>query len=229
MERHWGPVAVGGPIRSAASPYASATSSAGGAPSERGGSSTCGGAPQAWLRTGTRCSRAGNAAEPNVSRMARVVSQHTRQSWGLRAPPGLPPPGARGRRAAPPRHGMRYSAADYCRAQGQRLAYYDKVHAFFQRYDLLVTPALSVAAFPADMLIPPHWEQHPWDWLRWAGFSYPFNLTWLPAATCPCGFTQAGLPVGLQIAAGRFRDLPVLQAARAFEQARPWAQHRPPL
>ncbi len=127
------------------------------------------------------------------------------------------------------RHGQRYSAVDYCKAHARRLAYYDKVRAFFERYDLLLTPTLSVAAFPAERLMPAHWEQHEWDWLRWAGFSYPFNLTWLPAATCPCGFTPAGLPVGVQIVAGRNRDLRVLQASRAYEQARPWAQHRPPL
>lgn len=127
------------------------------------------------------------------------------------------------------RHGMTYSGTDYCKAFAQRLAYYDKVHAFFDRYDLLLTPTLSVAAFPADRLIPEHWEQHEWDWLRWAGFSYPFNLTWLPAATCPCEFTADGLPVGLQIVAGRHQDLRVLQASRAFEQARPWAQLRPPV
>jgi aspartyl-tRNA(Asn)/glutamyl-tRNA(Gln) amidotransferase subunit A len=75
--------------------------------------------------------------------------------------------------------------------------------------------------------MPEHWEQHPWDWIRWAGFSYPFNLTWVPAATCPCGFTPDGRPVGLQIVAGRHQDLRVLQASRAFEQARPWAGLRP--
>jgi aspartyl-tRNA(Asn)/glutamyl-tRNA(Gln) amidotransferase subunit A len=140
--------------------------------------------------------------------------------WEDRMDPGL---------VAMIRHGMNYSGADYCKAFGQRLAYYDKVHAFFERYDLLLTPTLSVAAFPAERLIPEHWQQHEWDWLRWAGFSYPFNLTWLPAATCPCGFTPDGLPVGLQIVGGRHQDLRVLQASRAFEQARPWAQFRPPV
>ena len=138
--------------------------------------------------------------------------------WEDRMDPGL---------VALVKHGMQFSAAEYCRLDEQRLALYDKVRALFDRYDLLLTPTLSVAAFPADHLIPPHWEQHPWDWLRWAGFSYPFNLTWLPAATCPCGFTPTGLPVGLQIVAGRHRDLRVLQASRAFEKIRPWAQHRP--
>jgi len=145
---------------------------------------------------------------------------HLVDQWEQRMDPGL---------VALTRHGMTYSAADYCRAQGHRQAYYDQVRRFFERYDLLLTPTLSVAAFPADRLIPEHWEQHPWDWLRWAGFNFPFNLTWLPAATCPCGFTADGLPVGIQIVAGRFQDLRVLQAARAFEQARPWAPYRPAL
>lgn len=138
--------------------------------------------------------------------------------WGNKMDPGL---------VAIIDHGRKYSGEEYARAAGERLLYYDKVRAFFERYDLLVTPSLSVAGFPADRLIPEHWEQHDWDWLRWAGFSYPFNLTWLPAATCPCGFTKNGLPVGLQIVAGRNRDLRVLQASRAFELARPWAQRRP--
>lgn len=145
---------------------------------------------------------------------------HLLDEWQDRLDPGL---------VALTRHGQRYSAADLGRANGERLQYYDRVRAFFERYDLLLTPSLSVAAFDNTRLIPAHWPQHPWDWLRWAGFSYPFNLTWLPAATCPCGFTPEGLPVGLQIVAGRLRDLRVLQAARAFEQARPWAQQRPPV
>jgi aspartyl-tRNA(Asn)/glutamyl-tRNA(Gln) amidotransferase subunit A len=142
------------------------------------------------------------------------------ERWGDRMDPGL---------VALTQHGMRYSAAEYVRARGQRTEYYDRVRQFFERFDLLLTPTLSVAAFPVGRLMPAHWEQHPWDWIRWAGFSYPFNLTWLPAATCPCGFTDEGLPVGLQIVAGRHRDLRVLQASRAFERARPWAEARPPV
>ncbi len=140
--------------------------------------------------------------------------------WAYRMDPGL---------VALVKHGLQFSAAQVCQLDERRLVLYDKVRALFERYDLLLTPALSVVAFPAERLMPSHWEQHPWDWMRWAGFSYPFNLTWLPAATCPCGFTPAGLPVGLQIVAGRHRDLRVLQASRAFERIRPWAQHRPPV
>ncbi len=45
----------------------------------------------------------------------------------------------------------------------------------------------------------------------------------------PAGFTPSGMPVGLQIVGRRFADLTVLQASAAFEEARPWAQQRPPV
>ena len=108
-------------------------------------------------------------------------------------------------------------------------AYISEIHSFFEEWDFLITPTVSVAAFPAERLIPEHWPQHPWDWLQWAEFSYPFNMSWNPAATVPCGFTTEGLPVGLQIVGHRFDDLGVLQASAAFERTQPWAQHRPKL
>jgi aspartyl-tRNA(Asn)/glutamyl-tRNA(Gln) amidotransferase subunit A len=60
-------------------------------------------------------------------------------------------------------------------------------------------------------------------------FTYPFNFTGHPAATVRAGFTDAGLPVGLQIVGPRLREDLVLQAAYAYEQARPWAHHWPTL
>jgi len=98
-----------------------------------------------------------------------------------------------------------------------------------ERYDLLLTPTLSVPAFPVERLNPEGYPQHAWDWFPWASFSYPFNLTQQPAATVPAGFTSAGLPVGLQIVGRRFADLTVLQASAAFEAAHPWANRRPPV
>ncbi|MGY9054191.1 MAG: amidase [Alphaproteobacteria bacterium] len=127
------------------------------------------------------------------------------------------------------RSGEGYSATDYMTNRGRKLAYNEAWHKFFNDYDLLLTPAVSVAAFPADKLMPDHWPTHEWDWVQWAEFSYPFNFTGQPAASIPCGFTKAGLPVGLQIVGPRFNDTLVLQASAAFEQARPWADKRPSL
>jgi len=125
--------------------------------------------------------------------------------------------------------GLHYSMIDYIEARAQKLAYWDTVRPLFEKYDLLLTPTLSVGAFPVGRLNPEHWPQHVWDWIRWAPFSYPFNFTGQPAASVPAGFTPAGLPVGLQIVGRRFADLTVLQASAAFEAARPWAQYRPPI
>ncbi|MCQ4159860.1 amidase family protein [Roseomonas sp. GC11] len=124
--------------------------------------------------------------------------------------------------------GQHITLAEYQKMRLVKYAYCTEIHHFFEEWDFLLTPAVSVAAFPADRLQPPHWPQHPWDWMSWAEFSYPFNLSQNPAASIPCGFTAAGLPVGLQIVGRRFDDLGVLQMSAAFEAARPWAMHRPP-
>ncbi len=142
------------------------------------------------------------------------------REWRDRMDPGL---------VACIEEGLRYSVVDYIEARGRKLAYWDSVRPLFETYSLLLTPTLSVAAFPVGRLNPEGWPQHAWDWIGWASFSYPFNFTGQPAATVPVGFTPAGLPVGLQIVGRRFADLTVLQASAAYEAARPWASRRPPL
>jgi len=141
-------------------------------------------------------------------------------AWRSRMDPGL---------VACMEDAKRWSAAEYVAMRGRKIGFWDSVRPLFERYDLLLTPTTSVAAFEVERLNPAGWPQHPWDWFPWASFSYPFNFTGQPAATVPAGFTAAGLPVGLQIVGRRFADLTVLQAARAFETARPWADRQPPI
>jgi len=57
----------------------------------------------------------------------------------------------------------------------------------------------------------------------------PFNFSGQPAASIPVGFTDGGLPVGLQIVGRRFAEKTVLRASACFEAARPWADHWPAL
>jgi len=121
------------------------------------------------------------------------------------------------------------SATEYVHQRGLKLAYVEAIHRTFDTYDLLLTPSASVAAFPAEKLMPDHWPGHDWDWLAWAEFSYPFNFSHNPAASIPCGFTNDGLPVGLQIVGPRMQDALVLRASKAFEEAQPWADKRPAL
>jgi aspartyl-tRNA(Asn)/glutamyl-tRNA(Gln) amidotransferase subunit A len=90
---------------------------------------------------------------------------------------------------------------------------------FMQGYDLLVTPAVAVPALPAQAA--GHSTMSPEVMLGWTPFSYPFNLTQQPACTIPCGLTQDGLPIGLQIVGKMFDDAMVLRAAKAYESIRP--------
>jgi aspartyl-tRNA(Asn)/glutamyl-tRNA(Gln) amidotransferase subunit A len=126
----------------------------------------------------------------------------------------------------------RLGATDYAEALVQRAALWDRVRKFFERYDLLLTPTLPVPPFAAGRIAPPTVSASREGLIPfpdWVPFTYPWNLTGQPAASVPCGFTADGLPVGLQIVGRRFADRTVLKAAAAFEQARPWAEKRPPL
>jgi aspartyl-tRNA(Asn)/glutamyl-tRNA(Gln) amidotransferase subunit A len=65
--------------------------------------------------------------------------------------------------------------------------------------------------------------------LAWL-LTYPFNMmASVPAATVPCGFTAAGLPVGLQLIGRPRDDAGLLRAAASFERVRPWSDRRPAL
>jgi aspartyl-tRNA(Asn)/glutamyl-tRNA(Gln) amidotransferase subunit A len=60
-------------------------------------------------------------------------------------------------------------------------------------------------------------------------YSRPYNITGFPAISVPCGFSDAGLPIGLQLAGRPFDEVTVLRAAHAYEQATDWHQRRPPI
>lgn len=125
------------------------------------------------------------------------------------------------------KEGADYSATDYMAWREKKYAYVAEIAETLSRYDFLVSPAVSVAAFPVELVQPAHWPAEPWNWQDWAEFSYPFDMSGDPACSVPCGFTPAGLPVGMQIVARRFDDLGVLQAAYAFEQAAGVMDKRP--
>ncbi len=115
--------------------------------------------------------------------------------------------------------GAGFSGLDLQRLNQRRGALGSEMRQFMTRFDLLLTPSVAVPAFEAKPA--GHAPMAPAAMLGWTPFSYPFNLTQQPAATIPCGVTQRGLPIGLQIVGPMFGDAAVLQAARAYEQVRP--------
>lgn len=124
--------------------------------------------------------------------------------------------------------GLALSASDVARAEIKRSALIAGLADFFNRFDFLICPATQVAPFPVT---------EPWvrtingkamaTYLDWMGVCCAITVTGLPAISVPAGFTDDGLPVGLQIVGRRWGDFEVLQLAQAFEQATRYGEQRP--
>jgi amidase len=124
--------------------------------------------------------------------------------------------------------GLKFSIRDLARAERQRSDLWQRVKAFFDETDLLLTPTVPIPPFPAERVFPTEVNGKPMEnYIDWVMLTYAFSVLGLPALSVPCGFTQKGLPVGLQIIARRNGEAILLKAAAAFENAAPWAGKRP--
>ncbi|MDP6237168.1 MAG: amidase [Alphaproteobacteria bacterium] len=113
------------------------------------------------------------------------------------------------------------------RAEMARVADGLALAEFFEHHDLILSPTLPVPAFKAGQQIPS--EAYAENPLSWIPYTFPINLTRNPAASVPCGFTAAGLPVGLQVIGPLFGETMVLRACRTYEEANPCHQSWPKL
>ena len=113
------------------------------------------------------------------------------------------------------------SGADYVRAMQARRIMQAEMDKLFDKFDVLVSPAVAFVATPLDANL----EQ---------AFSGPdplgaaANLAGLPALTIPCGFSRANLPVGLQITGRTLEERRVLALGRLLQQRTEWHRRRPP-
>ena len=122
--------------------------------------------------------------------------------------------------------GLAIPAAQYLQAQRVRRAAIREFNALLTRVDLLVLATTFTEAPPIEATD----AVHSSDVLRWRiAPTAPFNLVGLPALSLPCGFTDSGLPVGLQIVGRYGADRVVLAAAHVYEQAAGWWRRRPPV
>jgi aspartyl-tRNA(Asn)/glutamyl-tRNA(Gln) amidotransferase subunit A len=113
-----------------------------------------------------------------------------------------------------------------CRRELQKVR--SVIPQVFEQVDILVTPTTPVAAPTISDL-----ESDP-DELRAQELvllrnTRPFNVWGLPAISVPCGFTKAGLPIGMQIAGPHWQERRVLELAFGYEQATPWHEREPEL
>jgi aspartyl-tRNA(Asn)/glutamyl-tRNA(Gln) amidotransferase subunit A len=119
------------------------------------------------------------------------------------------------------RTGAAYSSGEYILARRTQSVIRRQYERFFEQVDVLLTPTTPVSAPPIEG--PDAVEQAR----RLTRFTAPFNLTGLPAISLPCGFTQDGLPVGLQMIAAPWAEKKLLRAAFAYQQATSWHAQRP--
>jgi amidase len=124
----------------------------------------------------------------------------------------------------------RLTAADVGRALERQARMYDQSREFFERYDYFVLPVTQVSPFDVTVPNPTQIAGSPMSsYIDWMRSCWYITLMANPAISVPGGFTDSGLPVGVQIVGRHRDDWSVLQLAHAFEQATGHGKRRPRL
>ena len=112
------------------------------------------------------------------------------------------------------------NASDYLQAQRVRAWARREFSQVMKTVDFLVTPTMTQPAAAFEGF-------DPTSTVRGKSFTAPFNVTGLPAISVPCGFTEGGLPIGMQIAGKPFDEPGVIQAAYTYQQHAGWRDLHP--
>jgi amidase len=124
--------------------------------------------------------------------------------------------------------GLKLTAEKVARAEALRTQVFHRMRELLERYDFFVCPVSQVPPFPVEQPYPTEINGvRMASYIDWMKSCYYITVTSHPAISVPAGFTEEGLPVGIQIV-GRYRDdFGVLQIAHAFEQATQFWKRRP--
>ncbi|GAA1263980.1 amidase [Pseudonocardia aurantiaca] len=121
-------------------------------------------------------------------------------------------------------------ATDYIKALRARTLLQHAWRELFEGIDVLVAPTLAAPAVSADDLTL-HWPDGTTEAATdaYVRFSAPANVTGLPSLSVPCGFTEGGLPIGMQIVGKPFAETTLLAVGQVYESATTWLDRRPAL
>jgi aspartyl-tRNA(Asn)/glutamyl-tRNA(Gln) amidotransferase subunit A len=112
---------------------------------------------------------------------------------------------------------------DYARARWRQEEFKHRLGLLMRNADLILTPTSPVVALNITGIEP----AGPGRIL--SRHTAPFNLLGVPTISQPCGFSQTGLPIGLQLSGRWWEEGLVLRAAHAYQQLTDWHRKRPPL
>lgn len=125
--------------------------------------------------------------------------------------------------------GLKLTLEDYLTAQAMVTTFLEEsAPDYWKDCDILATPTMAVPPFAAALPLGPDrvLGEKVDPQVGWA-FTWPFNVTGQPAVSIPCGWTEDGLPLGLQLVGRRGADGLVLRVAAAIETLAPWSHRRP--
>jgi amidase len=129
--------------------------------------------------------------------------------------------------------GRRHSAAAYLMAVGYAQLVSRSAAQWWQDFDLLLTPTMALPPAELGTIGSGAEDDDPmapiWRAVPYAAFTAPFNASGQPAISLPLHWTDGGLPIGVQLVADMGREDLLIRVASQLEQARPWAERRPPL
>ena len=126
--------------------------------------------------------------------------------------------------------GRALTGPQLARAYKLRTALFERMQRFMQQYEFIVCPVNQVPPFAIEQPYVTEINGVKMDnYIDWMRSCFAITATTHPAMSVPCGFTPAGLPVGLQIVGRARDDFGVLQLGHAFEQLAQAGQRRPPL
>ena len=115
--------------------------------------------------------------------------------------------------------GLRYTAADVSRALGLQVDMYQRWQAFFDRYDVVLSPAITISPRDWHELYPAEIDGKPTrTYFHWLSLAYCSSLLGHPSLSLPVGLDHHGMPFGLQIVGPRGGDALVLRVAHALER-----------
>ncbi|MHA1672269.1 MAG: amidase, partial [Promethearchaeota archaeon] len=125
--------------------------------------------------------------------------------------------------------GMNIPASELLKTQIKGKKLFVAISKVFQQYDVLITPTIATIPFDNGKMFPDKINGKNISPTGWMPFTFPFNLTGHPAATIPVGFSESGLPIGMQIVGRMFDETTVLQVSKAIQDLLPWQDRFPPI